>query len=105
MAVALGFAQVIAGTGPLYTAFLILRILAGLTTLAGAAGHGLAPGTRLHARAGAAYVCCAATGDRDRHPAVSPAAGLAGLLGLCDTRAQRRDDQRFALGLRPDGTR
>lgn len=56
MAITPGFARAIAGTGPVFAAFLIRHILAGLTALAsGALAMVSRKGTRLHARIGTGY--------------------------------------------------
>jgi hypothetical protein len=56
IAVQPGFARAIAGAGPVFIAFLIPHILAGLTALAsGAAVIASCKGTRWHVRAGATY--------------------------------------------------
>src|SRR5487761_98321 len=56
MVVADGFTRAIAGTGPVFLAFLVPHVLAGLTAVAsGAAVMASRKGTRRHARTGAAY--------------------------------------------------
>lgn len=56
MAVAPGFARAIAGTGPVFAAFLVPHILAGLTAISsGALVMVSRKGTERHVRAGTAY--------------------------------------------------
>ena len=74
MAVAPGFARAVAETGPVFAAFLVPHILAGLTaTSSGALVMVSRKGTESHVRAGTAYfwaitVLAATRGRADRDP-------------------------------------
>ncbi len=75
MTVTPGFARATAATGQWSPRCSFPHILAGLTTIGGDAGHGLAHAHGAACRAGTAYVCCAAAADRNRHLAASQQPG------------------------------